>query len=221
MCANVLDAVIVLSIVYVISLWQEDGPPATGMSFYTMQQFTNYFILVYIACMLVIANGLLMRYSPSKKTIGQLVFGLSLVRLDGHPATEKQVRSRVFRTLGAVIFICIPGPIIALIIAFVVGVILRPLQKGIFLPPALFANAHLLLNTLPLLPSWEQKYPFFCTRSQVMQNSQVFCEAGWGACSDELSDCREPYAGKSHVRFGGRGGAEPSLPLSPRPSYAA
>ena len=25
----------------------------------------------------------------------------------------------------------------------------------------------------------------------------------------------EPYAGKSHVRFGGRGGAEPSLPLSP------
>ena len=24
----------------------------------------------------------------------------------------------------------------------------------------------------------------------------------------------EPYAGKSHVRFGGRGGAEPSLPLS-------
>ena len=25
---------------------------------------------------------------------------------------------------------------------------LRPLQKGIFLPPALFANAHLLLNKL-------------------------------------------------------------------------
>ena len=24
----------------------------------------------------------------------------------------------------------------------------RPLQKGIFLPPALFANAHLLLNKL-------------------------------------------------------------------------
>ena len=27
----------------------------------------------------------------------------------------------------------------------------------------------------------------------------------------------EPYAGKPHVRFGGRGGAEPSLPLSVRP----
>ena len=26
--------------------------------------------------------------------------------------------------------------------------ILRPLQKGLFLPPALFANAHLLLNKL-------------------------------------------------------------------------
>ena len=129
--ANVLDTFIVLSILYVISLWQEDGPPATGMSFYTKQQFTNYFILVYIACMLVIANGLLMNYSPSKKTIGQLVFGLSLVRLDGHPATEKQVRSRVFRTLGAVIFICIPGPIIALIIAFVVGVIFSiPFSTG-------------------------------------------------------------------------------------------
>ena len=38
---------------------------------------------------------------------------------------------------------------------------MRPLQKGLFLPPALFANAHLLLNTLPLLPSWEQKSPFF------------------------------------------------------------
>ena len=25
---------------------------------------------------------------------------------------------------------------------------MRPLQKGIFLPPALFANAHLLLNKL-------------------------------------------------------------------------
>ena len=35
------------------------------------------------------------------------------------------------------------------------------MQKGIFLPPALFTNAHLLLNTLPLLPSWEQKSPFF------------------------------------------------------------
>ena len=27
---------------------------------------------------------------------------------------------------------------------------LRPLQKGFFLPPALFANAHLLLNELQL-----------------------------------------------------------------------
>ena len=34
----------------------------------------------------------------------------------------------------------------------------------------------------------------------------------------------EPYAGKPHVRFGGRGGAEPSLPLSGgacAPGYAA
>ena len=29
----------------------------------------------------------------------------------------------------------------------------------------------------------------------------------------------EPYAGKSHVRFGGRGGAEPSLPLSGLPQF--
>ena len=31
----------------------------------------------------------------------------------------------------------------------------------------------------------------------------------------------EPYAGKSHVRFGGRGGAEPSLPLSRSPQDRA
>ena len=31
----------------------------------------------------------------------------------------------------------------------------------------------------------------------------------------------EPYAGKSHVRFGGRGGAEPSLSLSLRRSFVA
>ena len=30
----------------------------------------------------------------------------------------------------------------------------------------------------------------------------------------------EPYAGKPHVRFGGRGGTEPSLPLSSAPSRA-
>ena len=30
----------------------------------------------------------------------------------------------------------------------IVQYLLRPLQKGIFLPPALFANAHLLLNKL-------------------------------------------------------------------------
>ena len=37
----------------------------------------------------------------------------------------------------------------------------RPLQKGIFLPPALFANAHLLLNTLPLLLSLRTKISVF------------------------------------------------------------
>ena len=161
-----------------------------------------------------------MRYSPSKKTIGQLVFGLSLVRLDGHPATEKQVRSRVFRTLGAVIFICIPGPIIALIIAFVVGVILRPLQKGIFLPPALFANAHLLLNTLPLLPSWEQKYPFFCTRSQVMQNSQVVCEAGWGGGPAPMNYRTAESRMRENRTCGSEGGEAQSLPYPYRRDQA-
>ena len=35
-----------------------------------------------------------------------------------------------------------------LLVFAAVEVDLRPLQKGIFLPPALFANAHLLLNKL-------------------------------------------------------------------------
>ena len=48
---------------------------------------------------------------------------------------------------------------------------MRPLQKGLFLPPALFANAHLLLNTLPLLLSLRTKISVFCIRPQVVQNS--------------------------------------------------
>ena len=38
---------------------------------------------------------------------------------------------------------------------------MRPLQKGLFLPPALFANAHLLLNKLRFAASLKTNTPFF------------------------------------------------------------
>ena len=48
---------------------------------------------------------------------------------------------------------------------------MRPLQKGIFLPPALFANAHLLLNTLPLLLELKNKHAVFANGLGIVQNS--------------------------------------------------
>ena len=119
--ANTIDTIFALVIIYTISTLQKDSPPPTGMSFYTQQQFENYFALVLVACSIVLLNGLLMLYSPFKKTIGQLVLNLQLVSLNGETATTKQIVSRIIRTLGSVLFICIPGPIIALFIALVIG----------------------------------------------------------------------------------------------------
>ena len=58
--------------------------------------------------------------------------------------------------------------------------LVRPLQKGLFLPPALFANAHLLLNKQSkhsaLLPSWEQKLPFFARGLKLCKTlTCVYC----------------------------------------------
>ena len=50
---------------------------------------------------------------------------------------------------------------------------MRPLQKGIFLPPALLANAHLLVINSALPPSWEQKYPFFARGLKLCKNLLV------------------------------------------------
>ena len=119
--ANTIDTVCALVIIYTISTFQKDSPPPTGMSFYTQQQFENYFALVFVACLIVLLNGLLMLYSPLKKTIGHLVFNLSLVSLNGETVTNKQILSRTIRTLGSVLFISIPGPVIALFIALAVG----------------------------------------------------------------------------------------------------
>ena len=38
---------------------------------------------------------------------------------------------------------------------------MRPLQKGIFLPPALFANTHLLLNKLRFAAELKNKHAVF------------------------------------------------------------
>ena len=118
--ANSIDTIIPVSILYFISTLQKDSPPPTGMSFYTAQQFENYFMLVVAALLLVCLNGLMMLVGK-KRTVGQHILGLSLVTLDGGPATRNQIIRRVLKTLGAVLFICIPGPIIALVIAIIVG----------------------------------------------------------------------------------------------------
>ena len=44
------------------------------------------------------------------------------------------------------------------------NIYMRPLQKGIFLPPALFANAHLLLNKLRFAASLKNKNLRFFAR---------------------------------------------------------
>ena len=118
--ANSIDSIIAVSILYFISTLQKDSPPPTGMSFYTAQQFENYFMMVLAALVLVCVNGLMM-VAGKKRTIGQHILGLSLVTLEGEPATRKPIIMRVLKTLGAVLFICIPGPIIALAIALIVG----------------------------------------------------------------------------------------------------
>ena len=51
---------------------------------------------------------------------------------------------------------------------------LRPLQKGIFLPPALFANAHLLLNKLRFAAELKNKnIRFLHAVSSYVKHSQV------------------------------------------------
>ena len=52
-------------------------------------------------------------------------------------------------TKGLSELLLLPSGYIIFVVLVLFGINhIRPLQKGIFLPPALFANAHLLLNKL-------------------------------------------------------------------------
>ena len=52
---------------------------------------------------------------------------------------------------------------------------LRPLQKGIFLPPALFANAHLLLNKLRFAAELKNKNLRFFARGLKLCKTLNLC----------------------------------------------
>ncbi|MEM6638591.1 MAG: RDD family protein [Pseudomonadota bacterium] len=146
---------------WLISTQQPSGPPpADAMSFYTAQDFKNYFSLVgYALCLCSLAFLLVL--TPLRSTLGQALFRLRLVALDGNDVTIRHVTHRWRVALATLIFIMVPGPVIALLIGAVTAAILSvPFstsdavlrQAGI--PDALRLAAHGLSFLALILALW-------------------------------------------------------------------
>lgn len=129
---NVDLAALAVLVVALSTLLTDGGPPVDTMAFFSPQDFNNYFILV-TACLVLSA----LRLVPVPGTtftlsIGDTIFRLTLLRLDGTPLTFISRLKRWLWGLLPLTLVLLPGPIISLLL----GVIVANLTHGVFTTPA-------------------------------------------------------------------------------------
>ncbi len=123
--ANFADVVVAALVLMVVASFMERGPPPTGMSFYTEQDFINYFRLLLVAFSFPFINTLLTRFGPWGGSFGQGLCGIRLVSFSGGEVSLKALVVRFIRTMFLVALITIPGPLIALIVGVLSSALLH------------------------------------------------------------------------------------------------
>jgi uncharacterized RDD family membrane protein YckC len=123
--SRLVDTALAVAMIAVAAQFLPTGaPPAGPMSFYSQQQFNNYFTMIAWA---VLATAILsvLCLSPLRGTPGDLVAGIRLASLNGTPLQLGQVSRRFVYNFAAVLLICLPGPLLALVVMLSAGALLQ------------------------------------------------------------------------------------------------
>jgi len=117
--AHLCDLALLTIVLTVIGLLLPVAPPPMdSMSFYSGQDFRNYFTLVAIGLSISMVLFLVLILGWAKSTPGMWLTGLAYSGLDGKPPSASSYRRRLIRGLFYTLLILLPGPVIALLVAF-------------------------------------------------------------------------------------------------------
>lgn len=106
-------------------------PPVDAMSFYTAQDFRNYFTLAGIGIVLALVMFLGLIFGWVKTTPGMWLTRLEYSGLDGSVPTLTSFRKRLLRGVLYTVLILFPGPILAFVVAAISANVLRvPFTSG-------------------------------------------------------------------------------------------
>jgi uncharacterized RDD family membrane protein YckC len=123
--SRLVDTTLVVALIVSAAQFLPTGaPPADAMSFYSQQQFNNYFTMVAWA-VLAVAILAALGFSPLQGTPGDRVAGIRLASLDGTPLQREQIFRRFICNVAAVLLICLPGPLLALVVMLSAGALLK------------------------------------------------------------------------------------------------
>ncbi len=119
--AQCLDLALLAALLRLVAEFLPAGPPpGDSMAFFTPQDFINYFTLVALALLLTFIAFQIVKVT--RATPGQKLLRLQLSSLNGTPPLPKQVNVRHRTAQLNMIFIMLPGPLIALAIGGAVAV---------------------------------------------------------------------------------------------------
>jgi uncharacterized RDD family membrane protein YckC len=122
--SQLIDAALTVALISYAARFLPTGPPPVdAMSFYSQQQFNNYFTMVAWA-VLAVAVCAAMTYAPWRGTPGDLVARIRLASRDGTPLRPRQIIRRFVCNAVAVLLICLPGPLLALTVLLISGLVL-------------------------------------------------------------------------------------------------
>ena len=101
-------------------LYQESAyPPAKGMQLYSARDFVVYWFFVRWV-LIITAAYLLLSYKFMGATLGQKMVGIRLLTKQGLPLSNKNIVVRTCLVIALLVFIMLPGPVIA-ILFFAIG----------------------------------------------------------------------------------------------------
>jgi hypothetical protein len=122
--AQAIDISLLGTVLYFIARLLPDGPPpADSMSFFTKQDFINYFILVLFA--VIVTTVAFQLVKAWHATPGQYLLRMTLTTLDGDVPSPDQVNTRLRTALVNLLLIMLPGPIIALVVGVTAAALLN------------------------------------------------------------------------------------------------
>ena len=158
-----IDYAVGIGLLAMLWPWLPEGPPPTAysMSLYTEQQFINYFTMVGVVCILPFINGLLIIVTSWHGTIGHLLSNIRLEPIGHSTSLLRGVVGRTLRTFFGLLFLCIPGPALALMIAFSASVLFSlpfttgdQMLRSIGTPDWLRLGLHSLSFILLFIAAW-------------------------------------------------------------------